>query len=1046
MQSHKVNIDNHVLSIYSNLYVHHGNDLIFANIIGTERDIKIFQQKLRDRKKHIIRFHYYSSCTVDSIKNYKTEKYKDKVSGLTQLVIKRKGNSSIATGHIEDFLFVNTIKEPEYNYEYRYDSPDVYHYNDIPEELIEKTFALLKDHSSIPLLEEWKKYLVDELLYSSNIRKNRKWQSPSLKKDLTCYRINLSDQEVLQIIEKGLENRVITMKGARTSDELRNITGMNEYIESFATQLTKKIQENFTPKFDPKTGTFDKKVDYFFKHCQSRRLNFYHAQKSTIQAVVNNLRKNDVTLMVGEMSSGKTSMSLGAIYGHTNKEATTNIIICPAHIPENWKFEIQRYMPNSEVKIVSNFSELMDIEKRVYDKSRKTHLFIILSMSSAKNHIYERPTALYDKNTKTYRCPVCFKKTKDDESTTFRGLRRTNILTKHGKVGTGRDARYDLVPMTHMDFAKKTNRQDLTTKNHVDNTRCRNTVEVYKNGEKTYELCDTPLWAAFTSQQVIPWVKLGSAGWVHKDALADLYAELEINRPERADKAMYNALLEYNDDPMSFTAVGNHRYSISRYIKDHWKHKVDYLIADEIHEMKGGDTKQGGSFGHLTRTAKKTIGLTGTLLNGKASSMFHLLYRCYPNTMIEKGYSHNSGTQFFRTYGVVESTKTYRSRTDYQSDIDGKPGAPKELPGVSPLIFTDFLLENCAFITLDDMREGMVSYKETPVAIEMSTEIAEAYRAVEAGVRQAHSDFSIARKTMGQNIKLLMRYPDHPYNNSPIMHPDTNEVIFAPPVLESAKEERTPKEERLLELVKEKIENDEHVLVYYEHTHITNIGDRLQKMFKEEDIKSYELDASRGKAVDRGALIQKQVDNGVKVLITNPKNVATGFNLLDFTSIIFFEVTHNIFTLRQASRRSWRLTQTRPVEIHFLYYQDTAQEQAINLIARKLQASLAVEGRFTEEGLQAMSETDDMLMQIANNLVNNQRRNNNVVRTFNSHEADEEKLNEKTQLRYIMPDKPLLPERHSRSRLNSGQRFVRDLFRNKHDLTEIREKQYTVGS
>ena len=50
-------------------------------------------------------------------------------------------------------------------------------------------------------------------------------------------------------------------------------------------------------------------------------------------------------------------------------------------------------------------------------------------------------------------------------------------------------------------------------------------------------------------------------------------------------------------------------------------------------------------------------------------------------------------------------------------------------------------------------------------------------------------------------------------------------------------------------------------------------------------------------------------------------------------------------------------------------YQDSIQEQAISLMATKLQAAMAIEGKFSEEGLRAMSNNEDLLTQIANNVV-----------------------------------------------------------------------------
>ena len=74
--------------------------------------------------------------------------------------------------------------------------------------------------------------------------------------------------------------------------------------------------------------------------------------------------------------------------------------------------------------------------------------------------------------------------------------------------------------------------------------------------------------------------------------------------------------------------------------------------------------------------------------------------------------------------------------------------------------------------------------------------------------------------------------------------------------------------------------------------------------------------------------------------------------------------------MRQASRRSWRLSQTKDIQVYFFYYHGTIQEQAMALMATKLQAAQTIEGNFSEEGLKAMSNNEDILTQIANNVVN----------------------------------------------------------------------------
>jgi hypothetical protein len=111
------------------------------------------------------------------------------------------------------------------------------------------------------------------------------------------------------------------------------------------------------------------------------------------------------------------------------------------------------------------------------------------------------------------------------------------------------------------------------------------------------------------------------------------------------------------------------------------------------------------------------------------------------------------------------------------------------------------------------------------------------------------------------------------------------------------------------------------------------------------------------------------VNEDVQVVIANPMLVQTGLDLLDFPTIIFYQTGYSVFTLRQASRRSWRIGQDKPVRIHYLHYQGTMQERALELVGRKLSASLAIEGKLTDDGLASMCAGEDMTLLLAKALV-----------------------------------------------------------------------------
>jgi len=104
-------------------------------------------------------------------------------------------------------------------------------------------------------------------------------------------------------------------------------------------------------------------------------------------------------------------------------------------------------------------------------------------------------------------------------------------------------------------------------------------------------------------------------------------------------------------------------------------------------------------------------------------------------------------------------------------------------------------------------------------------------------------------------------------------------------------------------------------------------------------------------------------------VIAHPRLVQTGLDLWSFPDIFFYETGYSIYTLRQASRRSWRIGQRSNVNVKFFYYAGTMQEACLRLMGKKLLVSLAMEGKFASDGLQAIDEGDDILMAMARELV-----------------------------------------------------------------------------
>lgn len=365
--------------------------------------------------------------------------------------------------------------------------------------------------------------------------------------------------------------------------------------------------------------------------------------------------------------------------------------------------------------------------------------------------------------------------------------------------------------------------------------------------------------------------------------------------------------------------------------------------------------------------ANKVIGLTGTLLNGYADGLFYILYRTMPEVMKKEGFEYSDEASFQRTYGVVKRTSEHEKASGGRRGDRVKSGSEKRLPGVSPLVFTKFLLENAVFVSIGDMAEGLPEYTEYPLPVDMDDELNASYQELENNLKNLCSwGGGGGMKTMGALLQTLSTYPDMPYDCVPVIHPDTADVLCTPRELERGLRN---KERALIDLVKNKRALGEKVLVYYEWTNKTDVASKLIEALTEEGIKAVDL-TSKVKAKNRERWVEDQLaNNDIDVLMCNPNLVKTGLDLLDFTTIVFYQMGYNIFTMRQASRRSWRLSQTRDIEVYFMFYKNTIQEQAMSLMASKLQASMALEGKFSEEGLRAMADNEDLLSQIASSVV-----------------------------------------------------------------------------
>jgi superfamily II DNA or RNA helicase len=400
----------------------------------------------------------------------------------------------------------------------------------------------------------------------------------------------------------------------------------------------------------------------------------------------------------------------------------------------------------------------------------------------------------------------------------------------------------------------------------------------------------------------------------------------------------------------------------------------DYAICDEIHQL-AGDTAQGNALGTLASCTDRIVGLTGTLLGGYADDLFNTLFRLEASRMKEHGYEWGTTgrSSFLQDYGVLETITKVEPENNACSKAK-TTSTVRRKPGASPLLFGEFLMQLCAFVFLEDISGELPSYEETYLSVPMDAAMRETYTELEESIRKALKEHRGNRSVLSTMLNTLLVYPDHPYGLGTLYGTEFDDelkrkVRFVIAEPRDLPEDRIySKERRLIEEIKKELLEGRRCQVFAVYTQKHDVTARLERILSAEGIRTAVLRASVDTA-KREAWYARQLKDGVQVVISHPKLVETGLDLLDFPTILFYESGYSLHTLRQASRRSWRIGQRRPVRVKFLCYEGTMQTSCLRLMGKKLLVALTMEGKFAGEGLQSIDEDDDMLSAMARELV-----------------------------------------------------------------------------
>lgn len=859
----------------------------------------------------------------------------------------------------------------------------------------EALYQILMKKYPLPLLKWWGRPILSYALKESLI--NAYAKRLQTENYVTEYALQGSEGiETMQIYDLSYFNyealkatiRVLFQRGeiwiSKKPQKPINFSSMDEYFKHYGSTLVENLEKLLEPESELKG-----EVDNFTLNS----IRLYPQQAAMVNGVTTHLLNGASFAIICEgMGTGKTAQAAAIcesyfvqkemrrslsqirdIYMDEDLVKYRNIVMCPGHLLEKWKGEIERQIPYAKATIITEFSQLVALRKG--GSSRTGKEFYIISKDFAKLSYSLKPVPVKEisrmaymkkcknpdcgmENMPTRKCISCggtdFQKSKTKLEPVY-GMKCPYC----GEVLLTYTASGGLSPLTAADFA-------------------------YKTGRNSYCIwCGESLWMPHVknigNKKTSPWYRATcyknkaqkgkTTVWVHRSYERQYYAETGTEAISTSERD------------------GVRKYSPAQFIKKYLKGYFDIAIFDECHVCKDGDSAQGNAMHCLIKATKKQLALTGTIAGGKAEDLYYLIYRLAPWKMKSKGYQWTDVANFSKQYGKVEQRYEYENSgmdDDRAEKISARGRAlstPKTKPGISPTIFTDFLLDSAVFLDLSDMSSYLPELKEMVVTVPLRGDLARDHQSLISRL----TTYARKKETGGfallsQALQYGLFYPDMPYGNEIIRNPEDGEVLIRVPQHEEYRSTKKllPKEEKLIEIVRMELSEGRKSVIFAECSgkNEWNVTHRLREILREAGISTVVVEAESPGALKREAWIRERAKEGVQVFITNPKLIETGVDLCwseggksyNYPTLIFYQMGYSLFTVWQASRRHYRMNQTMECRTYYMAYEGTAQAKVIELIAEKQVATAAIQGKFSVEGISAMAEGVDARVALASSL------------------------------------------------------------------------------
>lgn len=752
---------------------------------------------------------------------------------------------------------------------------------------------------------------------------------------------------------------------------------MAAFVTRFSSSIRRQMLANYPPLYVPgQANPTTAKLEAGLGRLGRKPLG---GQALAIVAGAYSLLLHNCAIFSAEMGCGKSLMGTAAAFLAGSKRV---IVECPPQLVKKWVREIKQTVPGAQAEIVTNIGELRAVVKRI---------------ERFEMALANRLAGTFEKALQTPPYFVVISRMDLKLGSRWQAA----AMTRPGRNAEGELVRLAYCPRCGSPVLDRDDKPVGLAELQKHKQKCQALRRVWNSSTHAWSetsfdrhgrpvLCNEPLWQTKCSP-----VSAGSPAFAGPRPFLYPREKGQVYDPSRrawVNPATTQGLAGQAFPGKSVGSTGNtvlytpelvqegpRKIPLAHYIKSHLKGFFDTLIEDELHELKAEGSAQGACAAILAECVKRVISLTGTLSGGKASNLFFLLWRF--SREIRQEFRLEEEERWVQRYGIIERTIFSRSQDNEEVAEDGAMSDRREYnrerrvekPGMNPAILLK-LIGFTVFLKLADVARDLPPYEERVVTLPLDgqeddlTTQAGQYLKLEtdlvAAVKLALQNGS--SRLLGAMANSLLAWPDNPTRTETVIDPK-----FKTPVahaLALPEDRLYPKEQSLVDLYRKERSAGRRMLVFLSNTKSRSVVARVKGVLEKAGARVAFLNSDRVKPEDREEWVASQVQAGVDVLLSHPKPIQTGLDLLAWPTLVFWQLQYSTYIMRQASRRSWRIGQKQPVTVYHFVYEGTAQHTGLTLIAKKVRASQMLEGELSNDGLVELAEDGEdgeSLMELA---------------------------------------------------------------------------------